>query len=225
MRLTGFRTATTQIDVEAGDVLSVVARMAADGVQAAEESRFEVVDRHRSWYGTVFNKDQLLHLPATDSVWSLIETADPLTITDRIDGGGISSGDRTLIGSHASSWTQASYHLGDLDVTDLGRPGTPLLYRISRWFAISAWIGLDANRGRTSGTAVTLVPGDRAGRSPVRCRRMSPRPSSRVTLTVHPTLRPELLGSRQRLVSGPLSPESLACSSRARGRDRIMTPR
>ena len=69
VQLTGFRTATTQITVDAGDVLSLVAHMAVDGLQAAEESRFEVVDRHRSWYGTVFNDDQLVRLPASDSIW------------------------------------------------------------------------------------------------------------------------------------------------------------
>jgi hypothetical protein len=159
VQLTGFRTATTQITVAAGDVLSLVAQMAVDGLQAAEESRFEMVDRHRSWYGTVFNDDQLLHLPASDSIWPVIETADPLTITDRMDGGGISSGDRMLIGSHASSWTQASYYLGELDVTDLGRPGTPLLYpdlALVRDLSVgSVLMPIDV---APPGPAVTLVP-------------------------------------------------------------------
>jgi hypothetical protein len=156
--VTGFRTGTTEVEVEPGDVLSVIARMATDA-QAAEESRFEVIDRHRLWYGTVFSEQQVTHLPASDHVWSIIETADPLTITDRIDGGGISSGDRTLIGSHASSWTQASYHLGGLDLTDLGRPGTPLLYpdlSMVREFSVgSVLLPIDVG---PPGPAVTLVP-------------------------------------------------------------------
>jgi hypothetical protein len=212
VRLTGFRTATTQIDVEAGDVLSVVARMAADGVQAAEESRFEVIDRHRSWYGTVFNKDQLLHLPATDSVWSLIETADPLTITDRIDGGGISSGDRTLIGSHASSWTQASYHLGDLDVTDLGRPGTPLLYPdLAMVRDISVGSVLMPIEVGPPGPAVTLVP-RRPGRQVAGAvvGELSPRGFQ----SRHPDGPPYIAalnswGRGNVLLSGPVSPEKL----------------
>jgi hypothetical protein len=158
-RLTGFRTAMTEIDVEGGDVLSLLARLAVDGLQAAEQSRFELVDRHRSWYGTVFNEAQVSRLPAGDSIWSLLETADPLTITDRIDGGGISSGDRMLIGSHASSWTQASYHLGELDVTDLGRPGTPLLYPdLAMVRDISVGSVLMPIDVATPGPAVMLVP-------------------------------------------------------------------
>jgi hypothetical protein len=212
VQLSGFSNASTQFVVDAGDVLSLVARMAADGGQTAEASRIEVVDRHRSWYGTVFGKDQVSNLPASDTIWSLLETADPLTITDRIDGGGISSGDRALIGSHASSWTQASYRLGDLDVTDLGRPGTPLLYpdlALVRDVSVaSVLMPIDIG---PPGPAVTLMP-RRPGRrlAGTAIGEMSPRAFQ----SRHPDGPPSIAGLNSWgrgdvLVSGPVRPDRL----------------
>jgi hypothetical protein len=73
------------------------------------------------------DRDWLRDLPASHDVWSLVETVDPFCIVDRIDSGGLYAAEPGRIGCHGSSWTQASFELDGLDVTDPDRGGTPLL--------------------------------------------------------------------------------------------------
>lgn len=58
--------------------------------------------------------------------WSLLETIDGSMLTDRIGNGGLYVGEAPLLGVHGSSWTQVSFRLGELDVTDPDRIGTPM---------------------------------------------------------------------------------------------------
>lgn len=74
-----------------------------------------------------FDRGWLRDLPASHDFWSLVETVDPSCIVDRIDGGGLHAGAPGRVGCHGSSWTQASFELDGMDVTDPDRGGTPLL--------------------------------------------------------------------------------------------------
>jgi hypothetical protein len=77
--------------------------------------------------GGTFDPDLLRDIPSSGSPWSLLETVEATAILDRIENGGLYVGEAGLLGVHGSSWTQVSYRLGDLDITDPGRTGTPLL--------------------------------------------------------------------------------------------------
>lgn len=78
--------------------------------------------------GALFSEIQLRDLPSARTLWSLIETADQLTIVDRIENGGLYLGEPKLLGNVGSSWTQTGFALDGLDVTNPGRTGTPLMY-------------------------------------------------------------------------------------------------
>ena len=78
--------------------------------------------------GIIFMEEQLRSLPGRGSIWSLLETAHPFVIVDRIGGAGVFLGEPELFGSHGSSWTQAGFRMDGLDFTDPERVGTPLMH-------------------------------------------------------------------------------------------------
>lgn len=125
--LPGFAIGTTTLGVTAGEDLSITAVLCPIDDQTAR-SRIDVIWRHTTAYGTEFTRDALRYLPTGGSLWSLLETADALTISDRMDTGGLAAGMPARIGAHGGSWTQTSFRLDDLDVTDLTTGGVPLLY-------------------------------------------------------------------------------------------------
>jgi hypothetical protein len=65
--------------------------------------------------------------PSSGSVWGFIETALPAVTSDRFDSGGTGIGVPAKLGAYGGSWTQATYRLGDLDITNPLRPGTPIV--------------------------------------------------------------------------------------------------
>src|SRR5258708_31505467 len=77
--------------------------------------------------GATFDQELLRDIPSSGSPWSLLETVEATAILDRIENGGLYVGEAGLLGVHGSSWTQVTYRLGNLDITDPGRTGTPLL--------------------------------------------------------------------------------------------------
>ncbi len=80
------------------------------------------------FYGSWRVDDPIRDLPSSASVWSLIDTADPFAIADRLDNGGLWGAEPARLGAHGSSWTETRFRLGDLDVTDPAGAGAPLLY-------------------------------------------------------------------------------------------------
>ena len=109
-------------------------------------------------YGTRLDSTALGMLPQSGSIWGLIERADPLVVTERIEGGGAFP-EMQRIGASGASWTQTSYRLGEADITDPDSTGFPLLY--PNLDALEAMTVITA--GHTpdvygAGTSVTLVP-------------------------------------------------------------------
>jgi hypothetical protein len=78
--------------------------------------------------GPEFGMDLLQGLPMSNGLWSVFETIEPTAILDRMESGGLYVGEAGLMGIRGSSWTQASWRLGDLDITDPDRTGTPLFF-------------------------------------------------------------------------------------------------
>jgi hypothetical protein len=75
----------------------------------------------------VFDGNWLRDLPGRHDVWALGETVDPFCIVDRIDQGGLYVGQPVRAGCHGASWTQTSFELDGIDLTDPERGGAPML--------------------------------------------------------------------------------------------------
>ena len=108
------------LQIEPGDILTIDIDPASGAVPA--------VRRDHAGSRTTFSRTDLSVFPSSADVWSLIETVEPIALADRMDTGGISTGRPALIGSHASSWTQASFFDAGVNVTSALAGGTPLLY-------------------------------------------------------------------------------------------------
>jgi hypothetical protein len=65
--------------------------------------------------------------PSSGSVQGLVETTVAPVTSDRFDAGGSGVGEPAKFGAYAGSWTQTTYRLGDLDITNPLRPGTPMV--------------------------------------------------------------------------------------------------
>lgn len=74
-----------------------------------------------------FDADFLRDLPSGRDVFSLLETAEPLTIADRIDTGGLFTGEAGRLSARGASWTQTTWTLDGVDLTDPLTGGRPLL--------------------------------------------------------------------------------------------------
>jgi hypothetical protein len=78
---------------------------------------------------TIISRSQIQSLPSGNNLWSLVENQDYSAVTNRIDVGGIWGSIPSLFSSRGScSWTQNTYLLNGLDVTDPYWTGTPLFF-------------------------------------------------------------------------------------------------
>ena len=124
--LAAHQPAEQTIDIGAGEVvtLDLALETAADpDASTAAES-----DRLTGAYQTAFEARHLDTLPSARTVASLLETAHPFLVADRIDGGGIWTGERTLVGGQGTSARQVTFRLDGHDVTDPGGAGVALFY-------------------------------------------------------------------------------------------------
>jgi hypothetical protein len=123
------RTAALPLDLLPGERVTLA---------VSAEGALSVRRRGRATLGTGFDAQWLRDLPAAGEPWSLLETVEPVVIADRIDGGGLFAGTPGRLSTHGSSWMQATFTQGALDVTDPLRLGLPLT-----WPALFAFDGLD----------------------------------------------------------------------------------
>ena len=124
-----------------------------------DPAQTRIVRRFRLSYGTAFDRTTLDDLPGGESVWPLIETTEPFTFSDRMDTGGLSTGQPSLLGSHASSWINTAFYNGSEDVTDVYRGGVPMFFPDLR--AVDALVvttALAPIEIDTAGPAITAVP-------------------------------------------------------------------
>jgi hypothetical protein len=78
-------------------------------------------------WGTTFTDASLETLPNMRNLWSLLQSQDPSTVTNRLDVGGLETGVPALFGALGASWTENQYRLNGFDVTDPYLPGFPLI--------------------------------------------------------------------------------------------------
>jgi hypothetical protein len=74
-----------------------------------------------------WDAEWLARHPGAPDVWSLLESTDSRSVFDRVDGGGLFTGTPARVSIHGS-WTQVSYSIDGVDVSDRLRPGLPLLH-------------------------------------------------------------------------------------------------
>lgn len=120
------REARATLDVAPGSVTRLTARLTPADSMAIP--RLSVTDRHGVAHQFVFGQQALENLPTSGTVGSLLETAHPFVITDRMDTGGLWSNTSPKVGGYGSSWSQVSYLVDGLDVSDPVERGTPILF-------------------------------------------------------------------------------------------------
>ena len=120
------REARAPFEVGPGSVMRITARLAPSDSMAV--SRLAVSDRYGVAYQWVFDRHSVAQLPSSGTAGSLIETAHPFAITDRMDTGGLWSAVAPRIGAYGSSWSQTSFLVDGLDVSDPLERGGPMLY-------------------------------------------------------------------------------------------------
>ncbi len=130
---------------------------AALGLAAGSASAQEAPDR--PVLGSTLTAPILADLPSGSSVYSMLDAAIAEVIADRADTGGLYAGEAARVGSHGSSWTQTLFRVGDADITNPDRGGTPLLMPgVNLWERVEVTTGLLPVEVNSAGVAVTLVP-------------------------------------------------------------------
>lgn len=136
-----------------------VTLQAAIGGGEGGESRLEVTDRARNGEGADLDARWLQDLPEGGQVWSLVETAVPFVITDRMDNGGTSTGRVPVMGSRGASWATTSVSFGGLRALEPNRAGLiPFAPDAGAASAVSVTSGLAPAEADTPGVIVSLTP-------------------------------------------------------------------
>jgi hypothetical protein len=157
--------------------------------------------------------DVLTDLPSGSTIFSLLDTAFAELISDRVDAGSLTVGQPSRLGTHGSSWTQSTFRLGHVDISDPDASGTPFVLP-----GVRGWERLDIATGAlpvglsSPGPVVTLVP-SRPAAAWTRSIELFGAPSgllSRTETTVPPAIaRLNGWNSASLLASGPLIPGRL----------------
>src|SRR5215813_6194324 len=92
----------------------------------SDSSSPSTADDKLSW-GTCFSDTSLEALPNARNIWSLSQSQDPSTVTNRLDVGGLQTGVPALFGAVGASWTENQYRVNGFDITDPYIPGVPLI--------------------------------------------------------------------------------------------------
>lgn len=134
-----------------GDVLTIE----IDAATAA----MTIVRSHRAGSRTDFSQADLHAYPTSGDVWPLIETVEPIALVGRMSTGGVSAGEPAFVGSHGSSWTQASVFDAGIDVTSALTGGMPLLYPDNHALGAVSIITGDAPLDVSApGPVIVLIP-------------------------------------------------------------------
>jgi hypothetical protein len=144
------------------DGIAVIAGVApcalsVDAVPGKPEIRFRV-ERLETRVAAVFDERLVRDLPSSGTAWSLLETAEPAAILERIDGAGLLLGEPARFSMRGASWTQNAVLLDGVDLTDPLRGGTPLAWpEMLRLARIAAASGLVPVERQEPGVALALV--------------------------------------------------------------------
>ena len=106
-----------------------------------------------------YDASALPALPVADNVFTLIETTNVETISDRVSTGGLGFGSAPHLSAFGGSITQTRYRIGDVDVTDPSAGGTPMfLPELNVWQRVVVDTGLPSTTANNPGMTVGLEP-------------------------------------------------------------------
>ena len=124
--------------------------------QAAAQSSFATVEPPP--VGATFTADILRDLPLGDNIYALLETTQADVIADRFNSAGLNVGGPSRLDGFLSSWSQTSFRLGDVNVSDPNGGGALLFPEAMLWQRVRVDTGLMPADINTPGLAVTLEP-------------------------------------------------------------------
>ena len=126
VRLPGFREAAADVPLRMATTTQVLVDLRPiDGTSG--ETSVQIASAEPLGAARLFDRPTLESFPGDDPLASVVETAVAPLIVDRMSNGGLWLGEAALVGGYGTSWRQTTVALGDLDVTDPVRIGTPLV--------------------------------------------------------------------------------------------------
>jgi hypothetical protein len=120
----------------------------------------QLLERRREGEGVLFDARAFAEFPSSRNLWGLPETLDAVAIVDRMDNGGLYPGEAGHLSAHGSSWTQTSFRLGEIDMTDPLQTGMPLIdpgLDVLEAIDFANGVSIPA-RNAGPGSILTLVP-------------------------------------------------------------------
>jgi hypothetical protein len=116
------------LELSSATTLEVTVELLTAAALPGEASVFSlrVEDRGVDW-GAAFGSPSRRRVPNAGNIWSILESQEPSTVTDRLDVGGLKTGVPALLGVLDASWTENQYTLNGFDLTDPYIPGRPLV--------------------------------------------------------------------------------------------------
>jgi hypothetical protein len=113
----------------------------------------------QSTLGSEIDADTLRDLPLGENLYSLGETIQPEVIADRFSSAGLNVGAPARLGAFLASWSQTSFRIGDVDVSDPTGRGASLLFpEILFWRHVEVSTGMMPDSLSAPGLAFTLEP-------------------------------------------------------------------
>src|SRR5262249_6548216 len=109
--------------------------------------------------GSSLSAETLANLPLAENVYSVLETTQSEVIADRFNAGGLNVGENARAGGFLGSWSQTSFRIGDIDISDPSGSGAPLLFpELIWWNRVTVSTGLMPVDFNAPGLGVTLIP-------------------------------------------------------------------
>jgi hypothetical protein len=156
VELAGYRDADEFLDLPPGTELRLTVRL---GPEAGMGGSTVTSQRWEASYQTNLGLEWLGGLPSGRTVWSLLDSAHPFVISDRMDNGGLWSARPSKLGGSGPSWSQTQFRLDGLDVTDMREGGAPAIYPdLGLFDAVQVETGRLGVDTAGPGLAVSLIP-------------------------------------------------------------------
>jgi len=109
--------------------------------------------------GSTLTAETLADLPLGGNVYSALENTQSELIADRFNSSGLNTGEAARIGGFLGSWSQTLFRIGEVDISDPGGSGAPLLFpELLFWRRVDITTGLMPSDLNTAGLATMLEP-------------------------------------------------------------------
>jgi hypothetical protein len=140
-------------------VVTSVLWMLLAGTAAAQSAGPPSIFANSPEVGSSLTADTLANLPLAENVYSVLETTQSEVISDRFNAGGLNVGENARVGGFLGSWSQTSFRIGDIDITDPSGGGAPLLFPdLIWWDRVTVSTALMPTDFNAPGLGVTLIP-------------------------------------------------------------------